>query len=126
MRVRAALLAVLVSALFPVTASANYAHVVQPGETLTSVAATDGLSIEAIAAANGISPGAELIAGQTLWIPPRTAENTALGTARTTSTTDDVATTQTAADHANRRHHDHRANHADLGRRRGRRHGFDH
>ena len=79
MRVRCFLLAVLVSALFPAAASANYAHVVQAGETLTSVAAVDGLSIEAVARANGISPQAQLITGQTLWIPPRDAANAALG-----------------------------------------------
>jgi soluble lytic murein transglycosylase-like protein len=85
---------VLVLALFPVTASANYAHVVQPGETLTSVAAVDGLSIEAIASANGISPEAQLISGQTLWIPPRTTANAALGAAAATSgTTEQVAAT---------------------------------
>jgi N-acetylmuramoyl-L-alanine amidase len=80
MRVRAVLLAVLVLALFPVAAAANYAHLVRPGETLTSVAAVDGLSIEAIAAANDISPQAQLIAGQTLWIPPQTATHTAAAT----------------------------------------------
>ena len=96
MRVRAFVLAVLVSALFPVAASANYAHVVQPGETLTSVAAVDGLSIEAIASANRISPEAQLIAGQTLWIPPRTTVTAALGAAATTSgTTERVAATTT-------------------------------
>jgi hypothetical protein len=78
-RVRAVLLAVLVLALFPVAASANYAHVVQPAETLTSIAAADGLSVDALARANGISLSAELIAGKTLWIPPRTAANAALG-----------------------------------------------
>jgi soluble lytic murein transglycosylase-like protein len=77
MRVRAVLLAVLVSALLPAAASANYAHLVTPGETLTSVAAVDGLSVEAIARANGISPQAQLIAGQTLWIPPRHAATAA-------------------------------------------------
>ena len=87
MRVRAFLLAVLVLALFPVAASANYAHVVQRGETLTSVAAVDGLSIDAIAQANGISPQAQLIAGQTLWIPPRTAATSALGAATVAQTT---------------------------------------
>lgn len=93
MRVRAFLLAVLVLALFPVAASANYAHVVAPGETLTSVAAVDGLSIEAIASANGISPQAQLIAGQTLWIPPRNAANAALGAAATSRSTQRVAAT---------------------------------
>jgi soluble lytic murein transglycosylase-like protein len=74
-------LVVSAALLLPATAAANYAHLVAPGETLTSVAATDGLSIEAIARANGISPNAELIAGQTLWIPPRTAANAATGVA---------------------------------------------
>jgi soluble lytic murein transglycosylase-like protein len=108
MRVRAAFLAVLVLALFPVAASANYAHVVQPGETLTSVAAVDGLSIDAIARANGISPMAQLIAGQTLWIPPRTAARSATGSSTdadedadvdqaTTSATSTTSTTTAAA-----------------------------
>ncbi|MGH2861166.1 MAG: LysM peptidoglycan-binding domain-containing protein, partial [Solirubrobacteraceae bacterium] len=85
MRVRAFLLAVLVLALFPVAASADYAHVVAPGETLTSVAAVDGLSIAVIARANGISPQSQLIAGQTLWIPPRTTPNTVGADAATTT-----------------------------------------
>jgi soluble lytic murein transglycosylase-like protein len=85
---------VLVLALFPVAASANYPHVVAPGETLTSVAATDGLSIDAIAEANGISSGTELVTGQVLWIPPRTALNAA--SERTTSAHSVQATTSTA------------------------------
>ena len=53
-------------------ARADFAHVVVPGETLTSVAAQDGLSEQALAAANGLSTDAELIAGSVLEIPPRT------------------------------------------------------
>lgn len=96
MRVRAFLLAVLVLALFPGVAAANFPHVVTPGETLTSVAAVDGLSIEAIASANGISPEAHLIAGQTLWIPPRTAENAASGATSSSHTTSTTTTTSEA------------------------------
>lgn len=59
--------------LLPASASADFAHVVAPGETLTSVAATDGLSISALAAANGLSPDAQLVAGTVLQIPPQTA-----------------------------------------------------
>ncbi len=81
MRVRAALLAVLVLALFPAAASADYPHVVAPGETLTSVAAVDGLSIPAIATANGISDQAQLVAGQILLIPPRSLATASAGTA---------------------------------------------
>jgi N-acetylmuramoyl-L-alanine amidase len=95
MRVRAFLLAVLALALFPMTAAANYPHVVQPGETLTSVAATDGLSIDAIAQANGISPEAELVAGQVLWIPPRTAPYATAADATTTTTAAVSPQTQT-------------------------------
>jgi N-acetylmuramoyl-L-alanine amidase len=93
MRVRAFLLAVLVMALFPLTASANYPHVVEPGETLTSVARTDGLSVEAIAQANGMSPEAELIAGRILEIPPRTALNA--GSERTSGESSTEAATST-------------------------------
>ncbi len=94
MRVRAFLLAVLVMALFPVTAAANYPHVVEPGETLTSVATTDGLSVEAIAQTNGISSQAELVAGQILWIPPRTALNAASERATGESSTQAAASTE--------------------------------
>ena len=88
----------LVLALFPVAASANYAHVVKRGETLTSVAAVDGLSIDALARANGISPTAELIAGQTLWIPPqRAAVPTTAGESSTSTAQTPTTTTQTTA-----------------------------
>ncbi len=86
MRVRAFILAVLGLALFPVAASASYPHVVQPGETLTSVAAVDGLSVNAIAAANGISNQSQLVAGQILWIPPRSLMTAGAGAAATTRT----------------------------------------
>jgi LysM repeat protein len=71
--------------LCPVTALAAFAtlilaapaagaiHVVAPGETLTSVAAADGLSIAQLASANGLSTGSELISGSTLTIPPQSA-----------------------------------------------------
>lgn len=97
MRVRAFLLAVLVLVLFPAAAAADYPHVVQPGETLTSVAAADDVSIEAIAAANGISPQAELIAGQTLLIPPQTSQNAVVSTTSTATSESGAATSDTAA-----------------------------
>jgi LysM repeat protein len=65
----------------PVSASAAFAHVVAPGESLSSVAASDGLSVEELAAANGLSPAASLIAGSTLMIPPRSAAGIASETA---------------------------------------------
>jgi LysM repeat protein len=55
----------------PAAASAASIHVVSPGESLTSVAAGDGLTISQLATANGLSTGAELIAGTHLVIPPQ-------------------------------------------------------
>ena len=55
----------------PATASATVYHTVRRGETITSVAATDGLSVSAVAAANGLSTTAELVTGSELIIPPR-------------------------------------------------------
>jgi LysM repeat protein len=62
--------AVVVALVLPATAAADYAHVVEPGESLTSVAAIDGLSVSALAAANGLSSQAELQVGQVIQIPP--------------------------------------------------------
>jgi LysM repeat protein len=56
----------------PPAASADFLHVVAPGESLTSIAATDGLSVGQLASANGISPDTQLVAGSTLGIPPQT------------------------------------------------------
>jgi LysM repeat protein len=66
------LLAGLALAL-PDTASAALIHVVSPGESLSSIAAADGLSVAQLAAANGLSPSAELVAGTGLQIPPQGA-----------------------------------------------------
>jgi LysM repeat protein len=53
----------------PAAASADFAHTVLPGESLTSIAAADGLSVARLAAANGLSPTASLLIGSTLMIP---------------------------------------------------------
>ncbi len=102
MRVRAFLLAALVMGLLPASAAADYPHVVEPGETLTSVAATDGLSVDAIAAANGVSPEAQLVIGQILYIPPQSADTSALTQSATTGqttagSTEQASDTDTAA-----------------------------
>lgn len=57
----------------PATATADVSHTVTRGESLTSVAAADGLSVAELATANGLSPAAELTAGARLAIPPRGA-----------------------------------------------------
>ncbi|HEX5909052.1 MAG TPA: transglycosylase SLT domain-containing protein [Thermoleophilaceae bacterium] len=67
-----------------VPAHANVPHTVQPGETLWSVAAANGLSTSSLAAANGLSADAGLIAGNTITIPsPGTAPAAAPGPAST-------------------------------------------
>ncbi len=66
-------LAAVVVLAAPAVASADYPHVVTPGESLSSVAAADGLSVDQLAAANGIPSDGQLIAGTTLLIPPQTS-----------------------------------------------------
>jgi soluble lytic murein transglycosylase-like protein len=56
----------------PATASAAFVHIVAPGESLSSVAAADGLTVDQLAAANGISTSAGLLTGSPLTIPPQT------------------------------------------------------
>ena len=74
MRLRFSLLMTVAAAalmVVPATASAYFAHVIAPGETLSSVAAADGLGVDQLAAANGLSPTAQLISGETIQIPPQ-------------------------------------------------------
>src|SRR5437868_2146217 len=59
-------------AVLPTSAS-EFTHVIAPGESLSSVAATDGLTVEELAAANGLSVEAQLIAGTGLTIPEQGA-----------------------------------------------------
>src|SRR3954468_18104866 len=52
-----------------VPASAAIPHVVQPGETLWSIAAANNFTTRAFAAANGLSEDSAVIAGTTLKVP---------------------------------------------------------
>ena len=61
-------------------ATSGASHTVQPGESLSSVASANGTTIDALAAANGLSPDSFLIIGQAITIP------TASGTTATSST----------------------------------------
>jgi N-acetylmuramoyl-L-alanine amidase len=58
----------------PAAASAYFVHVVAPGESLSSIAAQDGLTVDQLAAANGLSPDAQLIVGSTVQIPPQQSD----------------------------------------------------
>lgn len=74
MRVRLPLtLAAAIALSTPATASAAFVHTVMPGESLASIAAADGVSVDQLAAANGLSPTAQLVAGSTVSIPPQGA-----------------------------------------------------
>jgi LysM repeat protein len=84
------LAAMLVS---PAAASAAFPHVIAPGESLTSVAAADGLSVAELAAANGISPDSQLISGSTLMIPPQSGS---LGVTPLASSTTSIGSTSSA------------------------------
>lgn len=67
MRARTVLFTLGVLAAGP--GSAADAHVVVPGETLSGIAAANGLSTASLAAANGIPADAFVISGQTLNVP---------------------------------------------------------
>jgi hypothetical protein len=60
----------LLTAVSPLTAQGQVPHTVEPGESLWSIAAVNGLTVEELAAANGLSPDAWLVAGDTVMIPP--------------------------------------------------------
>jgi len=71
-RVRVLLPVTAVAMLFaPAIASGAFLHTVAPGESLSSIAALDGLSVSRLAAANGLAPNAQLTAGSTVSIPPQ-------------------------------------------------------
>ena len=80
--------------LVPACAAADFPHVVAPGESLTSVAAADGLTVDQLAAANGISPFTEIETGTTLLIPP---QESGYAPATTSGETTAAATTETSA-----------------------------
>jgi LysM repeat protein len=61
--------AALACALAPAATALGAAHTVVPGETLSGIAAANGLPTGALAAANGLSPTAYVVSGTTLQIP---------------------------------------------------------
>jgi LysM repeat protein len=73
-------------------ASGAASHVVQPGESLWSVASANGISVESLAAYNGLSSDYQLITGETITVPAASE----VGSSTTTTTT---STTSSAAGH---------------------------
>lgn len=75
---RLPVLAAVVSLLvLPTVAGAAVSHLVVPGETLSGIAAANGLSPAQLAGANGLAANAFVIAGRSLTIPPRGAATAA-------------------------------------------------
>ena len=66
---RGSLLALLTCLVVAAPASAGVAHVVQPGETLWSIAAANNFTTRALAAANGLSENSSVVLGKTITIP---------------------------------------------------------
>jgi LysM repeat protein len=82
-------------ASMPAPAGAAVPHTVQPGETLWSIAAANNFTTRALAAYNGLSVDAQVVAGKTIQIPSESEAAAALGVGAPTATTS--AGTATAA-----------------------------
>src|SRR4051812_10922918 len=79
--------AVATTLLLPAAAHAGASHLVVPGETLSGIAAANGLSPTQLAAANGLPADAFVIAGRSLSIPaPGTAPAAATSASPTSPT----------------------------------------
>ncbi len=70
----------LIATASPTTASASYAHTVVEGETLSGIAAANGIATESLAAYNGISAETLVITGTVVVIPSASEAGTAAGT----------------------------------------------
>src|SRR5512134_2454038 len=69
MWIRAAIAGVAVAIVAVTPAGAAAPHTVAPGETLWSIAAANNLTTRTVAAYNGLSEDAHVIAGQTIEVP---------------------------------------------------------
>jgi LysM repeat protein len=63
------LAACLAAAIAPAAAGAAVPHVVQPGETLWSIAAANNLTTRTVAAFNGLSEDSQVVLGSTIQVP---------------------------------------------------------
>src|SRR5688572_4592571 len=67
--VATSLAACLAVAIGPAAAGAAVPHVVQPGETLWSIAAANNLTTRTVAAFNGLSEDSQVVLGSTIQVP---------------------------------------------------------
>jgi LysM repeat protein len=91
----AVLFAVL--ALVPARASASVPHVVQPGETLWSIAAANNLTTRTVAAFNGLSVNSQVVLGSTIQIPSTVEGYAALQKAGLVATSSPAAPAATSS-----------------------------
>lgn len=70
-------------------AASGAEHLVQPGESLSSIAVANGLTVQQVASFNGLSEDALLIAGETIGVPAASA--TGSGTALAVDTSSGLA-----------------------------------
>jgi LysM repeat protein len=75
---RASGLALVTALLVASPAAAGVPHVVQPGESLWSIAAANNFTTRALAAANGLSENSNVVLGSTLQIPSVSEASAAL------------------------------------------------
>ena len=73
-------LAVITGLVAAAPASAGVPHVVQPGETLWTIAAANNFTTRALAAANGLSEDSNVVLGSTIQIPSVSEASAALST----------------------------------------------
>jgi LysM repeat protein len=69
-------------------------YVVQPGDTLSAIAARAGVSVASLAAANGLDPNGVLVSGTALTLSGSPTTGTAVPVSTTTSGTTSAATSQ--------------------------------
>ena len=81
-------------------ASAGVPHVVQPGESLWSIAAANNFTTRALAAANGLSEDSNVVLGSTIQIPSVSEASAALTSAGITGQSTPTATVTPAGDYA--------------------------
>ena len=78
---RALSLAFVTALMAASPATAGVPHVVQPGETLWTIAAANNFTTRALAAANGLSENSNVVLGSTIQIPSVSEASTALSNA---------------------------------------------
>lgn len=94
--------ALLAAGALAAPALAHSVHVVAPGETLSGIAAANGMQVARLAAANGLAWNATVVVGQSLQVPPRDGLYTSttgqtMGYATSSTPQQRTTTTTTAA-----------------------------